>query len=242
MTKLIAMGRAASGLLVPIAVDANGKIILASTDMQFESLIVGDFAGGNYFAVEADGTWVSHGDATTWIDELGPLMASRLQSPASDISQNLAEGTITFEDSARYPADYVSYTLQLNHDWLIGSDVEFHLHWFQTTAANINWLAEYRWQINGQAKTTGWTKLPLANKIFTYTSGTLVQINDAATSITPPANVYLSDLFQIRLYRDYTNASSLFAGAETNGLDVDTLYADMHRRSSTMGSRQEYVK
>lgn len=243
MTKFVALGRQSNGLLIPIAVDANGKVILSNESgaQQFESLQVGDYPN-NYFEVESDGTFELIGNATTWRDELGPLLSSRIESPASDITQNIAEGTITFKDSARYPTDYIAYTLQINHDWMIGSDVEFHVHWFETNTENVNWLAEYRWQINGQAKETNWTTLPLTHKIFTYASGTLVQINDCVTSITPPVNAYLSDFFQVRLYRDYTNASGLFASAESTGLDVDILYGDMHRRSNRMGSREEYVK
>lgn len=240
--KALAFGRRSDGLLVPLAVDENGKIVLSSSEPQeFETLIVGDFPT-NYFEVENDGTFELHGEATTWRDELGLLLGSRLESPSSDIVQNLPESTITFKDSARYPTDYITYTLQLNHDWLVGSDVEFHIHWLQASSANVNWLLEYRWQINGQTKTSAWTQAPLTDQIFTYSSGTLVQINEIENMITPPSNAYLSDFFQVRLYRDYTNASGLFASAETGGLDVDAISADMHRKSNTLGSREEYVK
>lgn len=63
-----------------------------------------------------------------------------------------------------------------------------------------------------------------------------------AAYITPPATVTVSDFFQVKVYRDYTNASGLFAGAETNGLDIDALASDVHRQSNTIGSREEYVK
>lgn len=196
----------------------------------------------NYSEFEADGTLAFYGDATTWRDELGPLTGSRLESPGSDIVLNLAEGTVTFEASARYPTDYVTYTLQINHDWLVQSECEFHVHWQQAVAESANWLIEYRWQVNGQLKQAAWTPIPLTTQIFTWTAGTLNQINDGAATITPPATARLSDIVQVRLYRDYTNVSTLFAGAETSGLDVEAMAADMHRRSDTLGSREEYVK
>ena len=145
MTKIVAMGRNSNGLLFPIAVDAQGKILLSNESgaQQFESMIVGDYPT-NYFEVESDGTFELIGNATTWRDELGPLLASKLETPGSDIVENITEGTITFKDSARYPTDYITYVLQLNHDWLIGSDVEFHLHWFETSSNDINWMIEYR--------------------------------------------------------------------------------------------------
>lgn len=211
------------------------------TTVQSQTAIFGDYPN-NYAEFEADGTLEFNGDATTWRDELGPLLGSRLESPGSDIVQNLTEGSITFKDSAVYPTDFVSYTLQVNHDWLVQSAVEFHVHWWQANAQAANWLIGYRWQVNGQAKTAGWTLVPLTSLVFSYSAGTLNQISDAASTITPPAAAQLSDIFQVKLYRDYTNASTLFAGAETTGLDVDAMSADMHRRSDTLGSRQEYVK
>lgn len=217
---------------------AVGSILFFPKDMS----VFGDVVGGNYSQIEADGTLRFVGNATTWRDELGPLLGQRLQSPGSDITQNLPEGTITFKASARYPADYITYTLQLNHDWLVQSTCDFHVHWWQASAANVNWLVEYRWQVNGQAKTAGWTQLPLTSQIFTYAAGTLNQINDGSANITPPATAQLSDIFQVRLYRDYTNVSTLFAGAEASGLDVEAMSSDMHRRSDTIGSREEYAK
>lgn len=203
---------------------------------------IGAITAGNYTEVETDGTVEYIGAATTWRDELGSLLGSRLESPGSDIVQNLTEGTITFKASARYPTDFVVYSLQINHDWLALSDAEFHIHWWQANAQAANWLAGYRWQMNGQAKTAGWTLLPLTNLVFSYTAGTLNQISDGSTTITPPANAGLSDIFQVKLWRDYTNVSTLFSGAETTGLDIEAMSADMHRRSDTMGSRTEYTK
>lgn len=43
-------------------------------------------------------------------------------------------------------------------------------------------------------------------------------------------------------WRDYPNASGEFSDAETSGLAVDAMSADMHRESNTMGSRSEYAK
>lgn len=88
----------------------------------------GDVPGGHYTDFEYDGTFVLHGNATTWRDELGALIGQRLESPSSDIVENLAEGSLTFKATARYPTDFVVYTLQLNHDWF-NSLVEFHCHW-----------------------------------------------------------------------------------------------------------------
>ncbi len=209
-------------------------------DNTFSTLFAGDRSGGDYFTVEADGTWELVGAATTWRDELGPLIGQRLESPGSDIVQNNAEGTLTFKASATL-ADYVTYSLQLNHDWDIGETVEFHIHWWQVSANVPNWLIQYRWQANGQAQTAAWTSLAWSTNVFAYTAGTLNQITDFGT-ITPPANAGISDIFQVRLIRDTANGSGLFAGADPEAADVDAMSSDMHRTSNTMGSRTEYAK
>jgi len=204
-------------------------------------LRVGQLAAGNYFQVEADGTIVFVGASKVWLDELGSLIGSRLESPGSDIVQNTAEGSLTFKTSCRYPTDYLHLNLQFNHDRELGSSVEHHLHWWQTTAAVPNWLIGYRWQRNGQIKVTAWTNKAWVTNIFTWTAGTLNQITDFE-SITVPAGDGLSDILQIRLYRDVTNVSGLFAGVEVGTVDNDVVYADSHKLLDTGGSRQEYVK
>ena len=90
----------------------------------------GDITGGNYTQFEYDGTMAAIGNASAFRDELQPLIGSRLESPASDIQQIEAEGSIEFQTSARYPTDYVTTSIQINHDWKLGSDWEAHLHWW----------------------------------------------------------------------------------------------------------------
>lgn len=202
----------------------------------------GDVPNGNYAEFESDGTLVFYGDATCWRDELQALIGARLESPSSDIVQNNAEGSLTFESTARYPTDYVTTNHQLNHDWANGTNIEVHLHWWQVAAAVPNWLVAYRWQKQGSAKTTTWTELPWSSNVFTYSAGTLNQITDFGV-ITPPVGYgQVSDIVQFRLYRDVTNVSTEFAGAEAAPGDVDAVNLDTHMQVNMLGSRQEYVK
>jgi hypothetical protein len=191
---------------------------------------------------EADGTMQAVGDATCWRDELQMLVGSRLESPSSDIQLNIPEGSVTFETSARYATDYVVMSIQINHDWLVGSAVHPHLHWWQVSSDVPNWMIGYRWQRQGQAKTTSWTNQIYTTHGYTYTSGTLNQITEFGT-ITPPADYSpVSDILQVRIYRDVTNASTLFAGADPESSDVDAVNFDIHFQVDTLGSREEYSK
>ena len=204
-------------------------------------LSIGD-GEGNQTTIEADGSLLFEGDASVYLDELGALTGQRLESPSSDIVLNIPEAAVTFETSARYPADYVVMPVQINHFWKEGSVVFPHLHWNQTTADTPNWLLGYRWQINGSAKTTAWTNLAHTTSVFTYVSGTLNQITPFA-NITPPVGFSpVSDILQLRLYRDYTNVSTLFAGTDPVGADVDAMSFDIHVQIDTVGSRGQYTK
>jgi hypothetical protein len=195
-----------------------------------------------YTEFEADGTMLAVGNATCFRDELQSLAAARLESPSSDIVLNIAEASVTFEATARYPADYAITNHQLNHDWLPGSVIDPHLHWWQPDADTVNWMVGYRWQKQGSAKTTPWTDMAATSDIFTYSSGTLNQITEFGP-ITPPVGYGdVSDVVQFRIYRDVTNVSTLFAGAEASPIDVDATNFDTHIEVNMLGSRQEYAK
>lgn len=209
---------------------------------EYDTLQVGDVGSGDYTEFEADGTMQALGDARCWRDELQSLTGARLQSPASDIQENIAEAAITFETSARYPTDYVTTNLQLNHDWDPGTQIHPHLHWWQVSANVPNWIVAYRWQAQGGAKVTAWTNLIPSGHSFTYSAGTLNQITEFGP-ITPPAGYSeVSDIIQFRIYRDVTNASTLFGGADPEAADVDAVNFDCHMIVDTLGSREEYIK
>jgi len=202
----------------------------------------GNVPAGNYSEFESDGTLVAHGDATCWRDELQSLAGARLESPSSDIILNVAEASLTFESGARYPTDYAITNHQLNHDWLPGSSIEPHLHWWQTAAATPNWLIGYRWQKQGAVKTTTWSNLVWTGNIFTWSAGTLNQITEFGPIVPPAGYGQVSDIIQFRIYRDVTNVSALFAGSEAGPGDVDAVNFDTHIEVNMLGSHEEYVK
>lgn len=190
---------------------------------------------------DADGYLHFEGTARGWRDELQPLISSAaVVTPSNDIIRNSAEGSLTFKTSARFPTDYVGTEHQLNHDWDAGTNIHPHLHWWQISANYPNWLLQYRWQKMGAAKTTSWTTAVVAEHVFTYTSGTLNQISEF-TEITPPEGYgEVSDIVQYKIFRDVTNVSTVFAGADPESSDVDALNFDSHIRIDSLGSDEEY--
>lgn len=212
---------------------ATGKLTVAEAE-------IGDVSGGDYVDIDTAGHTRLIGGATCFLDEFGPLIGQRLESPGSNITQNNAEGSLTFDNSCDL-ADYVTMSVQLNHDRKEGADVIPHLHWWQTTSAMPNWMIRYRWQRNGQAKVSGFTNAIWTSNAFTYTSGTLNQITSFG-AITPPSGDGVSTILQIRLIRDTGNASTLFSGAEVGLGSMDAVFLDTHKEVDSYGSNTEYTK
>ena len=212
----------------------------------FLTFNVGDAQFGtppDYSQFDADGSLIAYGEATYFRDELQSLITARIESPSSDFQLNAAEGSVTAKISARYPTDYVTMNLQLNHDWLPGTTIFPHLHWWQTTADMPHWVLAHRWQRQGAAKVTDWAPFAWSANIFTYTAGTLSQIT-RFPGITPAAGTFgpVSDIVQLRLYRDYLNASTLFEGNDPVNASQDIVNLDVHLEIDRQGSRQEYVR
>jgi len=202
----------------------------------------GVHAGGaaNYTNIDAGGHLQMFGTATTFLDELYPLIGQKLESPSSDIVTNLAEGALEFKDSATL-ADYVVMPVQINHDWKVASNIYPHLHWWQTSTVVPNWLILHRWEVQGSAKMDAWSTLAWTSHAFSYAAGTFNQISLFGT-ITPPANSGLSDILQVRLLRDTTNASAAFGTVDGLAASVYAVSLDVHKEVDTLGSNQEYSK
>lgn len=220
----------------------EGEIYVSpqSVPWQIPGIYIGDYSGGDYTEVEADGTIVNYGDATTYRDEYTALIGSKLESPSSHITQNTAEGSMTFDDTSTL-SDYLVMVPQLNHDRLIGSDINIHIHWWQTSSNVPNWLVQYRWQQNGEAKVTSWTSVAYISNAFTYVSGTLNQISTFGTQ-SPGVDDGISSILQLRLLRDTNNDSGLFAGTDPLTGDVDAVSFDVHIECDMGGSHEWYVK
>jgi len=186
--------------------------------------------------------------ASAYRDELGDALG--LQSNGVGVELNLAEGTQDFLYNSAYNAnvalaDLLFKNCQLNHDRNFIFEPAPHIHWFQAKDYSPNFLLEYRWQINGGAKVTPWTKLKCNSLAFTYPGGTIHQIS-YAVPIPVPVGTNLSDVIQFRIYRDNANTSGAFTGVDpynTGGnASVGVMSFDTHINIDQIGSTQEYVK
>lgn len=192
----------------------------------------------DYTEFEADGTMKSFGNATTFDDLVGS--SATVKVVGVGVTINDAEQTIDFATNADLN-DYLWTSGQMRHRWKSGSNIGPHIHAEQTSSAVPNLLVRYRWRKNGAAKVTAWTDYVCNTPVYTYVSGTLDQIYYGA-GITPPVGYGLSDIIQIRVYRDNANVSTRFAGADPINAVVSVTSVDTHIESDTLGSRTEFTK
>jgi len=186
---------------------------------------------------------------TAWRDELGDVLS--IQKSGAGAAINLAENTVDFAYNSTYNAnpalaDLLYKNVQLNHDRDLTMNIYPHVHWFQAKNYTPNLLFEYRWQKLLQAYTSAWTKLIVTTLVATYTAGTIMQISETASGIAIPVGTAMSDVLQLRLYRDTANASTLFAGTcpyNTGGnASVKILSVDVHIVLDSIGSTLELTK
>lgn len=212
------------------------------------SFKIGDVAGGHYTEFLQNGTIRYHGNARPWRDELGDIL--QIQKQGAGITANVTECTVDFDYNAAYhatptSADMLYKNVQLNHDKDLSVMVYPHIHWFQAKNYAPNFMYGYRWQINAGAKTTAWTLIKANNLAFSYVSGTIHQICYSA-GIAVPVGSNLSDILQIRIYRDTGNVSGLFAGAcpyNTGGnASAQLMSFDTHFMIDSHGSDEELIK
>jgi hypothetical protein len=199
----------------------------------------GSKGDGDYADFESDGTLVFYGDSTVFRDELGDI--TKLKVAGTGINESLTEGTIGLQTSCDYVNDYLIANFQFNHDRKHLAPVYPHVHWFQTQNNTPNFLFQYRWQLNGAAKTTGWSNLKMTTNAFTYVSGTLNQIT-YGLGITPPVGDDVSTILQVRFTRDKTNASGAFTGSDTHTATADITSLDIHIEVNMLGSHEQYTK
>ncbi len=164
----------------------------------------GFYAGSttNYTKIDSAGHQTMVGNGRPWRNELGSLLEQKRKG--ARVAEDLDEGTVLFPDSCVVADDWIILNLELNHDKDLTAAISPHLHWFQASSNVPNWLLQYRWQVQGAAKTTAWTSAKYTAHATTYVSGTLNQITKW-TAIAVPSGTALGDIVQIRLLRDTAN-------------------------------------
>ncbi len=182
---------------------------------------------------------------TVWDDSKFPATGVRIDSSSTRYSYNVYNGTVVFNNNARYPNEPISMMDQMPHKWKAGTSIRPHIHWFQQSANEPNWLILYKLLKKDTAITietdfTNHIALTKSHNAFTYVSGTLDQIT--AFPEIDMTGYALSDMIHYVLFRDTTNASGEFAGADPSSQAEHLKEFDVHLEIDSLGSEEEFVK
>lgn len=191
--------------------------------------------------IERDGTLVYTDSATVFDDQVVDL--SRAKSKTNNlIVFDDVENTVKFSSTATW-VDYIYVNVQISHQWKSGTAIYPHLHIEQTLDSLPNMLLQYRWQINGGAKTTTWINLKCKTPVFSYSTGTTLNQIIKTNPVSPPSGYSISDILQFRIMRDKNNSSGLFGVVDPlTTTDVHFLSFDFHYEKDTDGSRTQIAK
>lgn len=165
--------------------------------------------------------------------------ADKLYSPAGRITFDYVNGGLGFAVNCIYPTDFALFTTQMAHDYLEGSDIEIHIHWDQALNSLPNWVVEYRFVSIGGVF-GAWTGPGALNNNIAAFIANVHQVTDGVTQ--SGAGLTLSHNIEVKLYRDTTNVSGLFAGADPYGATALVKETDCHYMKNSLGSWQEYAK
>ena len=210
------------------------KIIRDMFNEMYSGLKSGAEALGNFFEVESDGTWVNHGDSTTWDDIVQSLVASRLESVVGKLKYNYDNNTITMEPGGviTNSIDRLIMNSQYPHAAKTDGEMRLHIHWEQTDATAREFTVQYRIQHNGNDKTTAWQTVVVdtsVNNVFDYTSGTLMQITNLVAVDMTGAGISATVQFRI-------------ARTDSVAVDLESHFIDSHIERDMNGSREEFIK
>ena len=129
-------------------------------------------------------------------------------------------------------ATEIAYMIgQFSHAYKLGTNIHPHIHWLQNSATFPTFKMDYRWYKNGADPTGGFTTLTFDTHIFTYSSGSIMQLS-SFPDIVGSAIDTVSSIIEIRLYRDDNDLAG----------DVLLKELDLHYESDRIGSREEYTK
>lgn len=131
--------------------------------------------------------------------------------------------------------EIVYAVMQFEHKRAAGSDIEPHIHWLQQNSNDVVWMMQYKWFDNNDPVPAAWTQLTEDHDVFTYSSGTLLQITDFA-AIDGSGITGVSSILLVKIWRD----DNVDGGAGSG--DVLGYEFDVHYQSDQPGSANEYSK
>jgi hypothetical protein len=199
-----------------------------------------DYANGNYTEIEADGTIVAYGSATTWDDQLPSSVTVNATGPNAPAFTAFNGNLKALEFIGTGPAlKEIHLGFQFSHSMKLNTDIVIHLHIHipdDVTGGVIKFYCEHTWA--NVSRTGVITPTTISG---TVTRAANAGINNNAilafSTRTPGANEGgISSVLMCRVYRDPTDVGDTF------GASTWLLSTDVHYEKDTNGSRTTTVK
>ena len=171
---------------------------------------------------------------SAWTDLTYP---ASLINPVGSASPPLIEDSTSYLLFANAAVNTVAIVFQLPHDYKVGSEIRFHVHWCKATASagEVYWQTKYKWTSIG-AVSIGWSSL---------TPGA-VSVSHSDLAYKHSINSWpawdgtgkgISSLVTIWLERTGTDGAN-----DTYGSPAKLMSVDLHYQRDSFGSSTEYTK
>lgn len=199
----------------------------------------GDIALGNYSELEADGSLVAHGDATTWDDVYPASVTVGVGGTAPSFTAYNGGNLKAYEFTGGVTNKQLQIGYQIYHSYKEGSSISPHIHITFTSGAadagkTIIFTLEYEWQ---NVEATGAYSTATLTGTHTIAANNTVYRNQIVSFTGTPIDgtgKLISSTFMTLLTRD--QATDSFTDS------CWLLSADIHIEKDMIGSRQVMVK
>lgn len=200
----------------------------------------------NFVKIADDGTVTLNGSATTYTDlVVNPYVARNSGVNAPGWTLFCAPGIYTWE-YLEVDSKELFFTVQLPHDYKVGSRIFPHVHWSAISALGTNtvfWELDYQWvnhmtafSQSSFATVTGYSLAGPARSVAAY-EHVITPLGDGSpTGGIDGTGKGISSILLCRLRRTATNTNDNFAAS------AFLLSFDFHYEIDSFGSSEEYVK
>lgn len=226
-----------SAILALVLILAGPAGIIRAQEVQINSNMV----------IEADGTLRMDNSATVWDDLMvypdattkggsnPPVWGTTFKKNSTGTSQGVYLWMFAYNTEQE-----LYYTVQIPHDYKVGSDIFPHVHWTTVTGtpsgSNVVWGLEYTIvAIGGSFPTTQTLQSGSVISSIGTPSGTGQHLINDFNAIDG-TGLGISTVMVCRLYRAVTDPADTFPNA------VGFLGFDIHYELDTQGSRQQWSK
>jgi hypothetical protein len=192
----------------------------------------GNVAGGNYSDFESDGTLKLVGDATVYKDLIVSGVSTRVGGTAPTFAA--FKGNVYQYSFSASAQNEVHSSVELQHDYMEGTDIEVHVHWAQsgTDNKNIVWGVEYT-IANMETGVFGNT---VALEAVDAAAGVALTHQYLSLGTIAGAGRKIGDVIAFMAYRKAA------AGTDTLTDTAFLLEIGFHYKCDTIGSRSTTVK